>query len=111
MNYGLGPGLSSHVVGETGGVESVTLLATQVPAHNHTYNAGAGGRGEVATVAGNVNADAPALTNIYGASSDGTQMSGGMIEPTVASQPHENRQPFLVLNFCIALQGIFPSRG
>jgi microcystin-dependent protein len=105
-----GAGLSDRVIGEVGGEASVTLLSNQVPVHTHTYTAGAGGRGNVATVTGNVNASAPALTNIYGTSTDGTLMNASMIAAP-ASLPHENMQPFLVLNFIIALRGIFPSRN
>ena len=111
MHQGQGPGLNLYVLGETAGSETVTLTTAEVPQHTHTYKAGAGGRGEVATIPGNVNADAAALTNIYGATSDGTLMNPGMIVPTAASLPHENRQPFLVLNFIIALQGVYPARS
>jgi microcystin-dependent protein len=111
MHAGQGPGLTDRVQGEVGGSQAITLLSNEIPAHNHTFNAGSGGRGNVATVGGNVNTDASALTNIYGASTDGTQMSPNMILPTPASQPHENMQPYQVLNFIIALVGIFPARG
>ena len=111
MHAGNGPGLTPRIQGEIGGEPTVTLLATHVPQHTHTYNAGAGGRGEVPSVSGNVNSDAAALTNIYGASTDGTQMHPGMIVPTQASLSHENRQPYQVLNFIISLQGVFPARN
>ena len=111
MGAGQGPGLTDRIQGEVGGSQTITLLSSEIPAHNHTYHAGSGGRGNVATVANNVNTDAPALTNIYGTASDGTQMNPGMILPTPTSQPHENMQPYQVLNFIIALQGIFPARS
>jgi microcystin-dependent protein len=111
LHPGQGPGLSLYDLGETGGAANVTLLSTQVPPHTHTYTAGAGGKGEVAAVTGNVNSDAVALTNIYGTTSDGTQMSPGMLQPAGSGTPHNNMQPYLTLNFCIAMTGIFPSRG
>jgi len=111
MFWGQGPGLGLHDIGETSGSQTVTLLTTEIPQHKHTYTAGSGGRGNVKTVPGNVNTDAPFQANIYGTSTDGTQMSPTMLIPTPASQPHENMQPYLTLNFIIALQGIFPSRN
>ena len=111
MHAGQGPGLTDRVLGETGGAPTVTLLSSQVPAHTHTYSAGAGGRGNVSTVAGHVNTDAAALTNIFGSAADSTVMNPSMIVPTPASVPHENSQPYQVLNFIIALQGVFPARN
>jgi microcystin-dependent protein len=112
MHAGSGPGLTPRVQGEVGGSPTVTVLSNQVPQHNHTYNAGSGGRGgTVNTVANNVNCEAPALTNIYGGSTDGTKMSPLMLQSTPGSLPHENRQPYQVLTFIIAMQGIFPSRS
>ena len=58
MGAGQGPGLTDRVQGEVGGAQTVTLLTTQVPQHNHTYTAGSGSRGNVNTVPGNVNSDA-----------------------------------------------------
>ena len=57
MHAGQGPGLTDHTQGEVGGTQTVTLLTTQVPQHNHTYTAGSGSRGNVNTVPGNVNSD------------------------------------------------------
>jgi microcystin-dependent protein len=111
MHAGTGPGLTPRVQGEIGGEQTVTLNSSEVPGHTHTYSAGAGGRGNVSSVAGHVNTDAAALTNIYGAAADGTVMNPGMIQPTPTSVPHENMQPYQVLNFIIALQGIFPARN
>jgi microcystin-dependent protein len=111
MHAGQGLGLSNHIQGEVGGSPSVTLTTAEVPQHRHTYNAGSGGRGNVTAIPGNTNTDEAAFTNIYGTATDGTQMSPTMLTPAPGSQPHENRQPYLVLNFIIALTGIFPPRG
>jgi microcystin-dependent protein len=111
MHHGQGAGLTNRLLGEVGGTQTVTLLSSELPQHNHTFTAGAGGRGNVSAVPGNVNTDAAFQTNIYGTSTDGTLMNPSMIQPTPASQPHENMQPYQVLNFIIALQGIFPARN
>src|SRR5437763_384521 len=103
MHAGQGPGLTQRVQGEVGGTPTVTLTQQEIPQHNHTYNAGAGGRGNVTTVPGNVNCDAPVLTNIYGVATDNTQMSPNMLQPLVGNLPHENMQPYQVLNFIIAM--------
>ena len=111
MHTGQGPGLTDRIIGEVGGSPTVTLLTTEVPQHSHTYNAGSGSRGNVTAISGNLNSDAAFQTNIYGPSTDGTLMSPSMLTPLPASQPHENMQPYLVLNFIIALNGIYPARN
>jgi microcystin-dependent protein len=111
MHAGQGPGLTDHTQGEVGGTQTVTLLTNQVPQHTHSYNAGSGSRGNVNTVPGNVNSDSAFQANIYGATTDGTQMNPNMLQPLPASQPHENMQPYQVLNFIIAMAGIFPPRN
>ncbi len=111
IHAGQGPGLSPYALGEKGGTTTVSLTASEVASHNHTFNCGSGGRGEVNTVTGNVNSDAPFQTNIYAAASDGSTMSPTMLSPSPPSQPHENMQPYVTLTFIIALAGIFPPRG
>ncbi len=111
ISAGQGNGLTDRSLGEVGGSQTVTLLPTEVPQHTHTYTAGSGSRGNVTAVTGNVNSDAAFQTNIYGAATDGTLMSPNMLTPLPNSQPHENMQPYLVLNFIIALSGIFPARN
>jgi microcystin-dependent protein len=113
MNQGNGLGLSPRVMGETGGEPNVTLLATQVPAHTHTPQAGAastsgtpgptvtfgdGGRGKEFAYAPAAQASA-VLLNTQAVGSAG------------GSLPHNNMSPYLTLNFVIALQGIFPPRS
>jgi microcystin-dependent protein len=112
MHWGNGAGLSNRVLGETGGASTVTLVASQVPAHSHVYNCGTGSKGETATVAGQVNCDeAAGGSPIYATASDGATMAPGTVGPTPVSQPHQNMQPYTCVNFIIALQGIYPSRG
>jgi microcystin-dependent protein len=95
-------------LGQTGGTETVTLLGTQMPQHNHAAVANAGN-----ATTGRPDGAVPArsASDIYAAAPDGTAMNAGMIGNTGGSQPFGILQPFLVLNYCIALQGIFPSRN
>lgn len=98
-----------HTLGERAGVSAQTVSISQMPAHTHVLNAGSAD-GNLATPVNNFwgahserpySSEAANLTAMHAA---GTSNAGG-------SQPHENRMPGLVLTFCIALQGIFPSQN
>jgi microcystin-dependent protein len=109
IHFGTSPGLSPYFQGETGGVENVTLAVNQMPAHSHLVNASAN-KGNKASPIGNFPAsDAAGVTAEYTGSATG-DMNAAMIAQTGGNQPHENRQPFLALNWIIALVGIFPAR-
>jgi microcystin-dependent protein len=109
IHQGQGPGLSPYVLGQVGGVENVTLTLGQMPTHNHQVGANAAPASS-SRPAGT--ALARSTADIYASAPDGsTTMNAGMIGNAGSSQPHPNIQPYLVLNFCIALQGIFPSRN
>ncbi|NCT67993.1 MAG: phage tail protein [Rhodanobacteraceae bacterium] len=107
MGFGNGAGLTPRAVGESGGSETVTLLSAEVPPHTHSLRAG------------NAKADrANASGAMLAASADDSFGTGALVTlaPTSVSvaggsQPHNNMQPFLVLNFVIALQGVFPVRS
>jgi microcystin-dependent protein len=104
-----GNGLS---LGDFAGETDLTLIVDQIPGHNHSLIAVS----DAATAASpnnNLLATTPikGMGSIYGVTPDGTVASGGAISPSGGSQPHENRQPFIVVNFIIALEGIFPSRN
>ena len=101
VGQGQGPGLSDHFIGETGGEESVTLLTSEMPSHTHTTQA-AGDQTSVRPAG-----LAPAPGGYYGTPNAATMFTN----PTGGSMPHNNMQPYLVLNYIIALQGIFPPRG
>jgi microcystin-dependent protein len=111
LGQGAGLGLTTRTIGETGGEASVTLVNSQLPSHTHTVNAasvsGAPGPGgnNFGSIEGRGKAGAYAP---YGSSH--VAMSLSAVSIAGANQPHENRPPFLVLNFCIALQGVFPPR-
>jgi len=112
MHWGNGAGLTPRSIGEMGGEAAVTLTAAQVAPHNHTWNCGAGSKGETNVVTNHVNCDEQnGSQTIYATTSDGTAMGAGAIQPTPASQPHDNMQPYLCFNFIIALNGIFPPRS
>ena len=110
MQQGQGPGLSLRDLGESGGEATVTLLQTEMPGHSHSLHADAIDLGD---------------TNEVSASASFAQSKGGTLYQTTSNvalaqqalptagngQPHNNLQPYLTLNFCIALQGIFPPRG
>ncbi|HZD48919.1 MAG TPA: tail fiber protein [Silvibacterium sp.] len=116
MHPGQGPGLSSHILGETGGSATVTLLLTQMAAHTHSINcidgARVGGQTGVPTNAILVKTGGTP-TNAYttsGAPQNQT-MAAAMVGPVGGNQPHNNLMPYLTLNFCIAMQGIYPPRS
>jgi microcystin-dependent protein len=112
MHAGSGAGLTPHVLGETGGVTTVTLLSNQIPSHSHTFNCSSGTKGETNVVTGNLLADEKTGTiTTYATSTDGTRMNPNTLQTTPASQPHDNMQPYLGLTFIIALRGVFPSRN
>jgi microcystin-dependent protein len=102
---GQGPGLASYVLGEQAGVETVTLSTSQLPAHNHPLQSSSGEQTTDRPTSGG----GLARGGAYISSGDASDVSIG---PTAGgNQPHENRPPYLALNYIIALQGIFPSRN
>ena len=112
LHFGQGTGLSSYVLGQVQGSESVTLLGAQMPSHTHSYTPQATtATGGAASPAGALWASSASLDNIYQKGASNTAMAPQTVGPTGGGQPHENRQPLLALNFVIALQGIFPSRN
>ncbi len=110
LHFGQGPGLSSYSEGQIGGAESVTLISTQIPAHTHPVNAATTG-GNQASPANGFPAVESTGTSLNYSSASNTTMSASMIASNSGGQAHENRQPFLAVNFIIALQGIFPARN
>jgi microcystin-dependent protein len=108
IHMGQGPGLSNYVEGEVGGSEGVTLTVGEMPSHNHLVRA-EGGDGNTSSPSGSI--PSKTTSSNYSNAAPSVQMNPGMIDAAGGNQPHENRAPFLVLNWCIALIGIFPSRG
>lgn len=111
INQGQGPGLSFRSMGEAGGAESVTLQVSQLPAHTHPAIGSSAG-GDSLTPSGSVWApDAAGGSAPYSTGTPDVALAAQAIGPAGSGLPHENVQPYLVLNFCIALEGIFPSRN
>jgi microcystin-dependent protein len=108
MHWGQGPGLTNRVQGEISGSETVTLINTQMPMHNHLVGASGEDAG-VKNPSGQVLATT--TTPAYVAGPLDVTMNPQMIGLAGGSQPHENMHPYLVVNFIIALEGIFPSRN
>lgn len=110
MFFGQGQGLSLYDEGQAGGSTTITLLTSEMPQHNHFWQA----NNAPATL------NAPDNTRSIARSSGGTgyklivpdaQFAFQAVGITGNSLPHNNVQPYLVLNFCIAMQGVFPPRG
>ena len=114
MHPGQGPGLSLHDLGETGGSETVTLLLSEIPIHTHTVGRSLDATGDSMTPVSSIWAQAGsvrAAVNSYNPGPPTGAMKSDVIQVTGGSQPHNNMQPYLTLNFCIALQGVFPPRS
>lgn len=110
MHPGQGPGLSLHDLGETGGSETVTLLQSEIPAHVHAIQASNQDATDQSPV-GELYAGGTGGIAMYATPGAVTQLSPNALQPAGGSQPHNNMQPYLTLNFNIALQGIFPPRS
>lgn len=113
IHQGTGPGLSTYVIGQKAGTETVTMLSTQMPQHTHA----------LAVTSGAASALTPGNTLLPGAVSDEnfyvSSLTGATAVPMSAqsttlaggSQPHENTMPTLTVQYCMATQGIFPSQS
>jgi len=108
MHPSQGPGLSLHDLGETGGSETETLIESEMPFHSHGVSVSTSD-GTSQSPAGERLASGIGIAH-YAAPNNLTQLSPQVIPPVGGSQPHNNMQPFLTLNFCIALQGVYPPR-
>ena len=96
---------STYAIGQTGGVETVTLTANQMPLHSHAFQA-AGVLGDSQHANNTLLADGQA---IYSANAPNVAMLGTSVSSVGGNQPHDNLQPYLVLNWIISLYGIYPS--
>lgn len=117
MHSGQGPGLSERFLGERSGTQTVTLLESEMPAHNHAVTAA-----NVAASQSSPQNNLPARPGYstgtqtgaalaYSAAGPNVAFSPTALAPAGGSLPHNNMQPYLALHFCIALQGVFPPRG
>jgi microcystin-dependent protein len=113
VGQGQGPGLSPYVVGQTGGTDTVTLVTTQIPSHAHVQQG----------ISGAATSQSPAATTFapgggrghalsyYIAPPTTATMNASALAPTGGGQAHNNMMPYLVLNYVIALTGVFPPRN
>ncbi len=113
VGTGQGPGLSNITLGEVAGEENHTLILTEMPQHNHAATAPAAATSDTETPASN-KAPGPVslgagVSNAFGTAS--TNLARPTIGVAGGSQPHNNMQPYLGMNYIICLQGIFPSRN
>ena len=128
IGAGQGPGLSNYDLGEQTGSETVTLVATDLPAHSHTFGLGTlqgtlrcrNERGNSRDAAGNVPAiesagvtaafSSAGPTDTMGATAIKMPSTLALLPAGAGAQPHANMQPFLTINYCIAMTGIYPPR-
>ncbi|HEX8692642.1 MAG TPA: tail fiber protein [Longimicrobium sp.] len=108
IHMGTGPDGTTYQIGEMAGTEQETLTVQQIPAHSHALLASGLAAGDLAAT-DNVTAT-PTTKRIYAPPNSPVAMNPGTVQPAGGSQPHENTQPFLCINFIISLFGIFPSQ-
>ena len=107
MKFGQGTGLSSHPLGQKGGAEGVPITADQMPQHTHPVSA-ANASADVTDPTGNAFAESEQI--IYTSPENLVPMNPNCVRTEHAGGPHYNMQPYLTINFIIALVGIYPSR-
>jgi microcystin-dependent protein len=108
VHQGTGPGLATYLIGEQGGVETVTLTTQQIPLHNHPWLASTGS-GTSNSPANNITASPP-VAKLYRVGSPSDPMSPTIVQPTGGNQPHDNLQPYLAINYILSLFGVFPTQ-
>ncbi|MCZ8523999.1 MULTISPECIES: phage tail protein [Paenibacillus] len=111
IGVGQGPGLNNRTQGEAGGNDTVTLLNSQIPSHTHTaaaHSSSTQSSPEGAVWSKTGGRQGPAA---YVAAAPDTPMSPQAVGIAGGNQPHNNRQPFLAVNYIIALEGIYPPRS
>jgi microcystin-dependent protein len=109
VGWGQGAGLSLYELGESTGQEVVTLQQTEMAQHNHLIMAQTNDPADNRVPSQNLNLG---LAMIYqNSSSYNAQLAFNAIAPAGGGQPHTNLMPYLTLNFCIALQGVYPPRN
>ena len=113
IHFGQSPGLSDRVLGERAGVEHVTLNNSQIPEHRHSLMGNTGGANSGITnravLSNQEDADGSTI-NTFNSGDPNAELSALSIGTSGGGQPHGNMQPYLVINYCIALQGLYPPR-
>jgi microcystin-dependent protein len=118
MGFGDGAGLTPRTIGETGGEEVVTLQDSEMPSHNHpmpafasTATAGSPAIGLAPAEGHGQGRGGGSAIDTFTTQSPNTNLATGSVEASGGDNPHNNIQPSLVMNWCIALQGVFPARS
>jgi microcystin-dependent protein len=111
--WGQSPGLSLYDLGQIGGSETVTLLESEIPAHNHNLMGKPAGGQETAAgkLFGVAGTQLPPPNYYATALGTATAMSPTALSIAGSSSPHNNLMPYLCITFCIAMQGVFPARN
>ncbi len=110
MHPGQGPGLSLHNLGESGGSDTVTLLTSQIPGHNHALMASAQPAEDSSPAGEALGRSVGAALYQTNTAQNLVAMAPEALAPSGGGQPHNNLMPYLTLTFCIALQGVYPPR-
>lgn len=117
VDAGQGPGLSSYSVGEAGGTQTVTLIDQQNSSHAHNVNvtsaaaSSATPNNSLFAKANFNNNGSTGAVDLYTTAAAGVTLAPTAVPVAGGSQPHNNMMPYLTLNFCIALQGVYPPRS
>lgn len=112
MHPGHGPGLTAYRLGERGGTETVTLTEAQMPSHAHTFRA-SGENGDQGSLTANVVLGRSRNGSLYqtNTTNNRVDMNANTLTSAGGSQAHNNMQPYLAINYIIALVGLYPSRS
>jgi microcystin-dependent protein len=111
IHTGTGVGLATRIIGQSGGQETVAVSNAQLPAHSHTLLVSEE-VGKQAAPQGNLLAQLPAATSkLYHTPTSPVSTSPSSVAETGESQPHDNLQPYLCLNYIISLFGVFPTQS
>ena len=115
VHFGVSQSGEQFALGEMAGVETVTLNVNQLPIHNHPFIGASANATSVAAVDGGALAKASRPTStpndFYGPMSPPQALNAASVAPVGSTEAHDNMQPYLTINWCIALAGIFPSRN
>lgn len=109
MHPGQGPGLSLHDLGERSGSQTVTLIQSEIPQHTHQLMASTLNSQSISPTNNSLGRGNP--LRVYTTTGSDAQMSVNTIAAAGGNLPHNNMMPYLTMNFCIALQGVFPPRS
>ena len=111
VSSGQGAGLASYSLGQAAGSVSVTLLTSNLPSHFHTLPAGGPANMTTPSSSTMIGGGGRGSLPIYSTNADGTNFNQGMVAVAGGNQPHNNMMPYVAMNFCICLQGIYPARN